>query len=196
MTFFDQVYQSLFPKTSTKNEVILYEPINRSASYEEDYTNWKNSYKRVDLVQKVYASYRQKQEGMIGDPDVHLLESSRSNGFAIVYSSDINRKDFQFLFDWLGEKVLALGYKKSNSDITITSKNNQLESVEKYYFKPKPSWQKEGPVEQHFGNVLIEHLCIDVHPSYIKLIANTYNDAMYKKAYDFEDLAEFLLSQK
>lgn len=193
MSFFDQVYQKLFPEREAKNEVILYEPIKRGDQYLDDFIHWKNSYKRTDTVRRVAESYRLKSGGLVGEPDVHLLNSSLSNGFAVSFHDQIGERDFQYLFDWMAEKVEGLGYKRANSDIQVTDKNTYVEACEKHYLKPIQSKAgDEKRFDQAFGNILIEHIIIDGKPTYIKLIANTYNDRMYKKAVDFDILAEYL----
>ncbi|MFH6985965.1 hypothetical protein [Marinoscillum luteum] len=191
MTFFDQVYQKLFSKPETSNEVLVYEPISRNEHYSESYAFWLHSVNHKKLIRQVAESYLLKQNNLVGEPDVHLLSTSLSNGFAISFNEEIDKKEFQFFFDWLGEKVEALPYKRSNSDVTITDKGNVIESKEKHYFKPIQQSQ-EAPLDQQFGNILIEHISIDNRPSFIKLVANTYNDRMYKNPDSFEVLAKYL----
>ncbi|MEQ9303603.1 MAG: hypothetical protein RJQ14_06760 [Marinoscillum sp.] len=90
-------------------------------------------------------------------------------------------------------KVLELDYKKTNSDTTITDKGNIVETVSKHYLKPlnKPATDGES-IDQKYGNVLIELISTNDQPSYLKFVANTYNDHKYHDAWEFEKLAEFL----
>lgn len=196
MTFFDQIVDQLFPKKSTANEILVHEPIKRSESYQESYDRWSRSFERLELLKAIESSYTMKQQGFIGKSDVHLLNTPSSNGFAVSYSSSIGKEAFQFLFDWLGEKVKELDYKRANADTTITAKGDQVESVSKYYFKPKVNLSNpEQRLDQQFGNILVEHILVDDNPSYIRLVANNYNDSKYKKADQFEKLAEFLFNK-
>lgn len=191
MDFFDQIYKKLFPG-NPKNEVLVYEPIQRKADYLEDYNRWKKSFRRIDTIQQVAQSYALKEKGFVGEPDVHLLNTQRSNGFAISFNERLDQSEFQYLFDWLAEKVEALSYKRSNSDITITSKKDLVETIEKHYLKPVQSGEASDPLEQQYGNVLIEHISVNDRPSYIKLVANNYSDRNYKEADQFEHLARYL----
>ena len=196
MAFFDQIVNQLFPQKSNKNEILLHEPIKRSKSYLDDYTMWTKSFKRFDILNAVYNSYELKKQGVIGDPDVHLLETNRSNGFAISYNERMNKEEFVFLFDWFGERTKELNYKRANSDVTVTAKNGIIETLSRYYFKPGVNFaQPKDRINQQYGNILIEHITVDDHPTYIRFIVNNYNDRQYNEADDFEKLAEFLLNK-
>src|SRR5690606_3879802 len=143
-------------------------------TYLKRYHEWKGSGRLTALLKEVARSYYLKQQAIDNNPDVHLLQSNYANGFAISYSSEINKDDFLYFFDWLAERVEGLGYKRSNSDILVTDKKTYVESREKHYLKPVTGSEK--PTDQKFGNILIESVSIDENPSYIKLIANIYSD--------------------
>lgn len=190
MAFFDQVYQKLFPSKGQKHKSLVHEIIDRSDRYTKEYEVWKNSIQRKELVKTVGNSYHMKEKGFVGSPDVHLLDSKYSNGFAISFDDTLNKKEFQFLFDWFAEKVQELGYKKSTSDLLVSDKGKHVESKEKHYLKPEI--KDITPIDQKFGNILIEYILIDGKPSYLKLVANVYSDRMYQKPEQFEKLAEYL----
>lgn len=191
MTFFDQVYSKLFPTRKPTGKSLVHEPIVRNQSYLKAYNFWKHSIPRKDLVSAIGNSYRLKEQGYVGQPDVHLLDTRYSNGFAISYDDTLDKKELQFLFDWFAEKIEQLGYKRSASDILIAEKENYVESKEKHYLKPITN--NETPVEQKYGNIHIEYILIDDRPSYLKLVANVYSDRMYQTPQKFENLAEYLL---
>lgn len=192
MSFFKEVYNQVFGGRSPRNEVILHEVLHRSKRYQEDYHHWKNSYKRRDLVQLVADAYQLKLRKIQAQLNVHVLQSNLSNGFAVSYDDEIGPTNFQFLFEFFSDRILEQEYRRANADTTVTAIGEQVETVEKYYLKPKVGQQ--SPFDQRFGNVLIEHVSIDGYPSYVKLLANTYSDRNYKNADSFEKLADFLFS--
>ena len=49
-----------------------------------------------------------------------------------------------------------------------------------------------GVANQKFGNILIEKTEIDRKPSYLKLMANVYQDRLYSEAKPFSELIEQL----
>ncbi|MFY0605984.1 MAG: hypothetical protein JXR10_04660 [Cyclobacteriaceae bacterium] len=191
MTFFDQIYEGLFPKGKKEHKILTFEILKRSDAYRHDYLDWVQSDAPQIFLKRVSDSYYLKLENKIGDPDVHIFNSSQSNGFAISFNERLDRQQFQFFFDWIAERVEIMGYKRSNSDLTITDKGDFVEAVEKHYLKPK---QKSSGVvsEQGYGNILIELISVNDVPSYLKFVANTYSDRSYKKPVNFDVLAEYL----
>ncbi|MFT4834933.1 MAG: hypothetical protein ACI83W_001956 [Marinoscillum sp.] len=192
MTFFDEIFDKLFI-SKPKNEVLSSEILKRPEEYQSQYQHWVQSDKPMAFLERVANSYQLKQNDQIGDPDVHLFSSSQSNGFAISYNDGLNQQEFQFFFDWLAERVAAMGYKKANSDCTVSIKNDRLEKLEKHYMKPIQSGDGP-PFDQFFGNILIEYILIDDRPSYLKFVANTYSDRSYKEAINFDELVRFLFT--
>lgn len=192
MTFFDQIFEKLFTG-KPKNELISFERLDRSSDYLAQYQHWVQSDRPMEFLARVADSYHLKQNDQVGNPDVHLFTSSQSNGFAISYNDRLNQNEFQFFFDWLAERVAAMDYKKSNSDSTVSIKNDRLEQVEKHYMKPIQTGDGP-PYDQFFGNILIEYILIDDRPSYLKFVANTYSDRSYNKAISFDELVRFLFT--
>lgn len=190
MAFFDDIYQQLFPKKQA-NRLLLQEVIRRSADFQRDYRSWVRSYKRPDLVREMANAYELKQRGILSSIQLHLLRSPYSNGIAISYHQEIDRQAFHFLFDYWAERITTLGYKKANSDLTITDRGRYVESIEKHYLKPETGDQL--PLNQRYGNILIEYICVDDVPSYIRLAANVYSDRTYQPPLPFAQLADFLL---
>lgn len=188
MSFFDQVYQKLFPKKS--KGIILHEVIKRSKSYREQYQTWQDSGHSDILLENIYSAIRLKEEGLEANLDVHRFEGDYSNGIAISYMDEIEKIHFQYLFDLLADKTKELGYKISVSDVMVTDREGIIETKEKHYLKSRLS--KVRPIDQKFGNVIIEFIKINDEPSFIRLMALAYNDRLYKEPDDFEDLAAYL----
>ncbi|MFT6053161.1 MAG: hypothetical protein ACJAS3_000119 [Roseivirga sp.] len=53
---------------------------------------------------------------------------------------------------------------------------------------------QEKKTNQLYGNILIEYVMIVRKPSYIKLMANIYQDRMYSEALAFDELIEKLFT--
>lgn len=188
MAYFDQVFNKLFPKKS--EGPILHEVLKRSQFFIDQYSLWKASELSKNLLQDISESLRLKNEGIIKSPQVHAFSGNYSNGIAISYNSDIDKNHFRYLFDLLSEKVQALDYRVSISDSIVTEKNQYIETKEKHYLKIKPD--NKTPIDQKYGNIIIELILIDDVPSFIRLMAHAYNDRLYAKPEKFENLANFL----
>lgn len=136
-------------------------------------------------------AYHFKRSGIQSSPNVHVFATKMSNGFALSYSNEFDRQEFQFLFDLLAEKARALGYRLVNSDVQIGEKGDVIETREKHYLKP-PQTRGVKKIDQQFGNILVEYVMVNDQPSYIKLLANIYSDRLYKEPDDHQDLIAHL----
>ena len=192
MTFFDDVVGKLFGQ-SKENSPLISEPLFRSESFLEDFNRWSKSYKRKDLNALYFQEYKALENGASSEV-LFQLRTSRSNGLIFMNQDKSKSNDFQFYFDWLAKKVLELEYKRSNADVTIIDQEGVIETVEKYYLKPKTELSTK-PIAQKFGNILIELFKKNDEYSHIKLLANNYSDRNYQKHFEFEFLAEYLLTE-
>jgi hypothetical protein len=73
----------------------------------------------------------------------------------------------------------------------MTEKNNYIESKEKHYLKPIVI-DRDGRMDQRFGNITIELIKIDKNPSFLRFMAHAYNDRNYHPPENFEILIEKL----
>ena len=191
MSFFDQVYERLFRKENTPPPTI-HKVLKRSERYLEGYTSWKNSDRPSLLTQAIYNSLLLSRKEIEQNPPVHLLTLSGSKGFALGHSSIYAEGEFNYLLDWFTEKVLSkYRYKQANADITVVEKGQQVQTLEKYYLKPINDF--DPPIDQQFGNLLIENSVIGINSNYLKVMANAYSDRNYSTARDFDELVDFLL---
>lgn len=192
MTFFDNLYKKLFAQKSSHNPKIYSDVIERNSKYRFQYDEWKESSKPSELIALYSRSYYLKQTGIQNDPEVHLFTSQAANGFALTYSPLLSREEFQYLFDWLADKVKLLGYRLVNSDVQITEKPEFMETKEKHYLKP-PLGSFDSATDQFYGNILVEYVMVNDEPGYIKLLANTYSDRLYLEPRPHSELINYLL---
>ena len=191
MAFFDDIYTKVFGKTESSDPVFVHKLLKRSYHFSEKYEDWKKG-RKDELLDLVATSLQLKAKGIEQDPPTHILKFSGSNAFAVSFYSEMSTEELQFLTEWFAEQVLKhQPYRKANGDIMIRERNNIVETIEKIYLKPVNN--KDLPIDQQFGNILIENFVIGTKPSYMKVTANYYTDRMYKPHRPFEALTEFLL---
>ncbi|NVJ46928.1 MAG: hypothetical protein HWE07_07360, partial [Cytophagia bacterium] len=154
------------------------------------YEDWLHSESRSELIREVERGYYLKKQGIVSSVDVHLLDSKYANGFAISYTELIGKENFQNIFDYLKDKVQENGYKIAQADRRILVKDSHEETIEKWYLKPISEELESKVVNQRFGNVLIEKIDVDRKPSYVKFMANVYQDRQYTEAEPFQDLLD------
>lgn len=193
MGFFEDVVGKLFGKQQA-DQPIIHEVLERSEVELGAYRAWKNSERRVDLVNDFDRAYSLKKQLVESSMEVHLLESKYSNGFAITYNDQIPTDQFRHLFDFFKDQVLDVGYKLSQGDRRIKHKGQYEESIEKWYLKPLAEDLQVAVIDQRYGNILIELVSLDRKPSYLKLMANIYQDRLYSKALPFDELYNRIIS--
>ena len=187
-----KLIHSIF-KDSKKTGLIHHEVIKRSVDYRQKLQDWIQSSDFSEVLKLVSKSYSYEQLNL-GESELkmRILDTACSNGFLIQFDTSIfSIKSFKMFFDYLAERVQEQGYKLANSDIKIQDRNDQIESVEKHYLKPKVN-QFQAPIDQKYGNVLIEHVSINDQPTHLKLMANSYSGHSYRKPYPFKNLANKL----
>ncbi|MBO3700190.1 hypothetical protein [Roseivirga sp. E12] len=190
MSFFDSIVDKLFNKQSPKT-AFIHEVLKRSNQEVKAYEKWKGTEQAGSLMADIERGYFMKKQGIVSAVEVHLLDSQYSNGFAISFNDQFSKESFNHVFDFLKERGLEQGYKLSQGDRRVLDKETYEETIEKWYLKPQAE-VLAGLSDQKFGNILIEKNEIDRKPSYIKLMANVYQDRLYTKAKPFSELIEQL----
>lgn len=191
MTYFDKIINKIFTGQGSPKKPEIREVINRSSKDIALFNRWKNSSTCKELIQQIAQAYYYKKTDINDDINIHLFNSPYANGFAITYQPIINKKEFQYLFDFFKDQVLGMDYKLVDSDRCTTDKGDFVEIKEKHFLKPVlKREQKNNPYvlsRQLYGNILLEHVVINNTPSYIKVLANIYSDSMYEEAMDYDD---------
>lgn len=191
MSFFDNIYQKIFPSDSN-DSVEIHELIRRSKEYLARYDQWCNGNRKSEVLKAISTAITLKEKGIEQEPVIHLLNISGSSGFAVSASNFFEKNEFQFLADLFLESVLEeFDYVKMNSDVKILEKKGAIETKEKYYLKPKKHFTQ--PINQIFGNILIENTVLNNTPNYLKVTASAYNDRNYSKPLSFQGLQDNIL---
>lgn len=192
MSFFDNIYHSLFGEKNAQPFVAVDQVIKRSESFLIDYTSWCGSKNKKHLVESIWDAYFWNKKGIRKTPNITVFNARNSNGFSVFYQEEIDETHFHYFFDLLAEKVLKLGYKKAMSKVSMREKGNVVETKEMHYLKPKIV--AVDLLDQKYGNIQIEYIKTDNQPQNIKFLANTYSDSSYDKPKEFEELVELLLN--
>lgn len=191
MTYFDKIINKIFTGTKNPDNPVIKEVIKRNSRDIELFNRWKKSSTCKELIQQIAQAYYYKKTDINDDINIHLFNSPYANGFAITYQPIINKKEFQYLFDFFKDQVLSMDYKLDGSDRCTMDKGDFVEIKEKHFLKPILSReQKTNPYilsRQLYGNILLEHVVINNTPSYIKVLANIYSDSMYEKPLEHDD---------
>lgn len=192
-TYFEEVYNKLFKKQSPKQPVV-HELLKRSEKELEAYAVWRGTEMKEHMLDDLDRAYHLKRQQIESSMKVHLLESQYANGFAITFNEIFTKTNFQHLFDHLKNQVQEQGYRLVQADRRISDKETFEESIEKWYLKPQANDFNKTPIDQRYGNVIIECIYVNRKPSFIRLMANVYQDRLYAKAEPFEKLFDNLVA--
>lgn len=196
-----EYFKSLFKKEqeSAPGRPYLREAMTRSAADHADLAHWKRTRARERMLTAIHEAYA---DYLIA-PDqqtqaIDFLNTPSSKGFVWHFSdTHDNAQDFRHLFDYLRERVLALGYVAQMSDVRTYQRTHWVETVERHYLKPRPQFatDENGQMKaiQRFGNISVELLLRNERIANLKLRVNSYHDHKFESAERFPDLMRHLL---
>lgn len=184
-----KILKQLFSKVeqSSVSNPVSHEILKRSEQHLTDYEYWKNTLtckRMVDWLIAEYTVSRTNPQGL--DDAVDFMDNPHAKGFILHYQSKQEESDYLFFLDFLKERILENGYRSYMSDVKSYTKNEEVETVQRHYLKPVPSF--EPPVNQEFGNVTIELVFRNDKTKLLRLSAMPYSDRKYKKAREFSQL--------
>lgn len=188
MGFFDDLKK----RWRKPNQAPLWEEVIKRPDKElQDQRDWAKYIPEV--LDTLSQSYHYPKLGLNPPWHMQFFESAYANGFALSYPSSLGPLGFQHLFDLLRDQVLGMGYRMANSDRKLADKETHITTTEKHYLKPIQN-TPEPPLNQRYGNVLIELIKEDDTPQYLKVMVTTYNDRRYLSADSFDDFIKVLFT--
>jgi hypothetical protein len=191
MPLFDKIINKIFPGGQ---EVTIHEVLKRSAHFIRDFEEWKRSESTQVLIDTVHNSYIDKLASREPEIDIEVYRSPYANGFIIYPTKTENELQLEFLMEYIKEMLEEEGYRLVHSDRRLRETGKSVTSIEKYYLKPPIS--HEIPIDQIYGNVIIELTLKNNLPFKFKVIVNVYSDRLYSEARNFEDLISFLFDKR
>ena len=169
--FFKNLFQEAEESSSFKP--LIHETIVRDEKELAVYQAWKESLEHrrsIDWLNDQYAIWQVLPKEI--DESILFLNTPSSKGFAVHFKeSFIENHHAVHLFDY----------------------KNAVQTVDRYYLKPRTSKTADGKINQIFGNITIELLHKDNVPFNLKFQATAYNDRLYQPADDFQLLMNGIL---
>ncbi len=184
--FFDDLFGKVF-KTADKAPVKHKENFEIKEMDYEETKDWLVQEEGRSLLALLYKNYHYKKLQINESPQTHILDSKYAQGFAISYEPPINPKTFSLLFLGFAQRVLALGYQQVSLDRKMEEVDDQVRTVEKFYFKPPLQLPVQGEsLSQLYGNLAIEKVTLNNQPNYLKVLATYYSDRLYHDPKPFD----------
>ncbi|RME92313.1 MAG: hypothetical protein D6772_17050 [Bacteroidetes bacterium] len=182
-------------ETSSPHKPAIHELLKRTADEQADYTHWKNSFvarRLLDWLGDQYAIFLHQPADT--DIAIDFLDTPSSKGFVIhFHQTNYSRREATYLFDLFKEKVAQLNYRVQLSDTRTFARKHWVETIEKHYLKPRHTYVEGEPLDQQFGNVMIELELRDDQVNNLRFRATHYSDRNYQEPQSFRELMQVLL---
>jgi len=189
--FTSRILNKLFSKKSNK-EPLVSGKLERSDRYEENYSGWVES-QVGNILSELQQAYNKSNARGLYNPAFHVYNSDQSNGFFFNYHMEFESEEFSYLLDYFKETVVDLGYTVYTSDTKYKDLESGVQKIDRHYLKPTQEGS-EMPMNQKYGNVLIELFILNDEVQYLKLMANIYSDRNFTEPKPFSEFLEKLLS--
>jgi hypothetical protein len=165
----------------------------RSVRYKSDYHLWLEQQKQVELLKTIYISFVLRKLNIAGDIPLHAYQQNESSNLIVHYIEPIGKNSFNYLFDYLKDRTVKLGYMLYLSDRQIIERNGFIEKVERHLLRPQqsPYYLSENK-EQLYGNIALSLIFINDKPLYLKIESSYALEKAYNQAFSFDDFAEVL----
>ncbi len=183
-------------ETSTPSNPAVHEVIERDETYRAEFEEWKHSLacRRLrDWLWHQYALWVSLPDEV--EKTIDFLDTPSSKGFAVHYTNEqVPTRQCRFFLDFLREKVLELPYRQTLADRRVYMVKNDVETLERYYLKPRQNRTSNKLINQRFGNITIELVLRNDRPHQLRFRATAYNDRLYAEAGAFKELFQGLCS--
>ncbi|MBO3269571.1 MULTISPECIES: hypothetical protein [Hymenobacter] len=183
-------FKQLFGSTAAACQA-EWQPLVRTNVQQQAYARWVEQRVYLNWMGPFFKAYHFQKTNVRGRGlRVQLLSEGGRQGALFFYDPSIG-SNFQHLFDFIRDRVLALGYHLSTSDRRRLPHPEYTETIEKHFLKPTPGdCPDTGRCNQRFGNVTVDLVRINDQPGFIRFVSNPYHDTIFAPAHTFDELLD------
>ncbi|SHJ49328.1 hypothetical protein SAMN02745146_3240 [Hymenobacter daecheongensis DSM 21074] len=169
-----------------------WQPLARTPAQVRAHDQWVAQQVYLNWMGPYFKAYHFRKTGVCGQGlRVQLLEECGRQGALFFFDPSIGPGNFRHLFDFIRDRVLALGYNLSTSDQRTLRHERYIETIDKHFLKPQPKdCTQSGRCNQQFGTVTVDMVSVNGQPGFIRFSANPYHDAIFTPAHSFDALME------
>jgi len=191
-SFSSRILKKLFGGKNDKEPLVSGKLV-RSEEFLAEYRQWKESSVLHSVLGDLQIAYNKSNAFDMYNPAFHVYHSKQANGFFFNTQMRFTKEIYAYLMEYFKETVLDLGYTLYTSDRKLKDKESGVQQIDRHYLKPALS-DTEPPIDQKYGNVLIELFSLDEEIQYLKVMASVYSDRSYKDPKPFLEFMEALFS--
>lgn len=166
--------------------------LTRSDDFEAQYNNWKSNGDAALMLKLLRATIEGSTGSEESSPGFDFYNLPGAKGFSVYGLSATDPGNYRFLMDLFKERLLEMDYRLYSSTIEQKTKIDLPHTAERHYLKPAAR-STDKPMEQLYGNVLIELEIPDGRVKQLKLLATHYTGYDYRPVRDFDELMVNLL---
>ncbi|RIY06212.1 hypothetical protein D0T11_18970 [Hymenobacter rubripertinctus] len=169
-----------------------WQPLRRPPAQERVRQQWLEQQVYLNWAGPYFKAYHYQKAGLPGSPfRVQLARQEGQRGAVFLYDPSIGPGNFQHFFDFIRDRVLALGYQLGAADERATRHERYTEATQKYFLKPQPhDCTHTGRCNQRYGNVTVDLVSINGQPGFIRLFNNPFTDSIFTPPGTFDELVD------
>lgn len=186
--------QNLFrPKTAAP---ATWHAVTLSPTQAQRHARWVEQHVFLNWLGPYFKAYHLRKGGAAGARGlrVQLLQEAGRQGALFFFDPTIGPGNFRHFYEYLGERVLTLGYHRACADQGTQRHAHHTETTLKQLFKPNPTdCPQTGHCNQRFGLVTVDLVAVNGQPIFIRLTNNAVLAPCFTPACSFDELLKCLL---
>lgn len=166
--------------------------LKRSEAFKEAFENWKATGKPDTLLNSLLKNFLSGEPPQDSSVQIDMHISPGANGLSITGLKSLENDQYRFLMDLFRERLVNLKYRPYSSTFEEKPRGDRLIRYERHYLKPGV-FSEQPPMEQLYGNMLLELELSNGEVDYLKMLATYYTGYDYKPAGNFDELVRVIL---
>lgn len=169
-----------------------WQPLQRSAAEEQVRQQWVAQQVYLNWMAPYFKAYHYQKAGLPGGRfRAQLARDKDRPGAVFLYDPSIGPGNFRHLFDFIRDRILALGYHLGASSHRTVQHEHYAESTQKHFLKPQPNdCTSTGRCNQRYGNITLDLVSINGQPGFLRLLSNPFTDSIFTPAHSFDELID------
>lgn len=176
--------------TINEEPAVIVESLVRSADEEFRYSEWIHQEAYLPSCEWLKNEYQDYLNNRFAKNDFAVIDKSLKSGVAISFNAHFTEESFQFLFDYLKDRIMEMPYSLQTAERRIEELGQYVKANEEYYLIPLT---KDGAVnDPQFGKIKITQAFVNSRPVTIKLTTYKLEGENYLPQKPIHELLQYL----
>lgn len=171
-------------------------PAGFSTADQAAYDQWRQQKTYLNWTPDFFQAYHYVKAGMHPHYKVERINQLGKQGVVLFFDPRIGNRNFHFLHEFLKDQGLSLGYRLHAANVRTKEKDAFTEIITKYYLMPPPTSEAgNGLCNQLYGTISIDLIQLNLQPTFIRIVANSFLSCAFSPALSFDELLNHLLER-